>query len=289
MPLWHFVVAGFFKAMYKLYIFLAFIFCFSTSLLAADWNDLWLTRDQQAKKAMDIGNYDAATELFEDPSWLASAQYQAGKYSLSAQSFLDANNDDGLYNYANSLVKMGQFPQAIKAYEMVIQKEPNAEDAIFNRDLIQELLDQQQDNENKSQSEESSDDGEEGEESDSQEGKSKEASGSQKDDGQSNDQDEDDSVSQDEMNQEDLEAIERELKKAAQEQAEEQKEENTEKMNGIEDRADQEQQQAMEQWLRRIPDDPGGLLRRKFRYQYQKQGLDQDGNQLWPDDGVQPW
>ena len=25
----------------------------------------------------------------------------------------------------------------------------------------------------------------------------------------------------------------------------------------------------MEQWLRRVPDDPGGLLRNKFRYQYQ--------------------
>ena len=27
--------------------------------------------------------------------------------------------------------------------------------------------------------------------------------------------------------------------------------------------------QATEQWLRRIPDDPGGLLRRKFLYQSQ--------------------
>ena len=27
------------------------------------------------------------------------------------------------------------------------------------------------------------------------------------------------------------------------------------------------EQQALEQWLRRVPDDPGGLLRRKFRYQ----------------------
>ena len=282
---------GFFKAMFKLLVFLAFTFCLSTSLLAADWNDLWLTKDQQAKKAMDVGNYDVAVELFEDPLWRASAQYQAGNYSASAQSFLDANNDDGLYNYANSLVKMGQFPQAIKAYEMVIQKESNAEDAIFNRDLIQELLDQQQDNENKSQSEQSSDDGKEGEESDGQEeGESEKASGSQQSDGQSSDQDEDDSVTQDEMNQEDLEAIERELEKAAQEQTEKQEDEKTpEKTNGIEERADQEQQQAMEQWLRRIPDDPGGLLRRKFRYQYQRQGFDQDGNQLWPDDGVQPW
>ena len=31
-----------------------------------------------------------------------------------------------------------------------------------------------------------------------------------------------------------------------------------------------ENQQAMEQWLRRIPDDPGGLMRRKFIYQYKR-------------------
>ena len=29
-----------------------------------------------------------------------------------------------------------------------------------------------------------------------------------------------------------------------------------------------EQQQANEQWLKRIPDDPAGLLKRKFKYQY---------------------
>lgn len=29
-----------------------------------------------------------------------------------------------------------------------------------------------------------------------------------------------------------------------------------------------EQQQALEQWLRRVPDDPGGLLRNKFKWQY---------------------
>lgn len=32
----------------------------------------------------------------------------------------------------------------------------------------------------------------------------------------------------------------------------------------------EEQKQALEQWLRRVPDDPGGLLRNKFRYQYQQ-------------------
>ena len=48
-------------------------------------------------------------------------------------------------------------------------------------------------------------------------------------------------------------------------------------------------EQAAEQWLRRIPEDPGGLLRRKFLYQYQRLGIDQDGNYVWPGDEEQPW
>ncbi len=35
-----------------------------------------------------------------------------------------------------------------------------------------------------------------------------------------------------------------------------------------EDNLNPEQRQAVENWLRRVPDDPGGLLRRKFLYQY---------------------
>ena len=36
------------------------------------------------------------------------------------------------------------------------------------------------------------------------------------------------------------------------------------------DSLDAEQQQALEQWLRQIPDDPGELLRRKFWYEQQQ-------------------
>jgi len=38
----------------------------------------------------------------------------------------------------------------------------------------------------------------------------------------------------------------------------------------LENRKDLEQQQAVQQWMQRIPDDPGGLLRNKFMYQYQQ-------------------
>jgi len=46
-----------------------------------------------------------------------------------------------------------------------------------------------------------------------------------------------------------------------------------------------EQQQALEQWLRRVPDDPGGLMRNKFNYQYrvnEREGKHiQEQEQVW--------
>jgi len=42
-----------------------------------------------------------------------------------------------------------------------------------------------------------------------------------------------------------------------------------------------EEQKATEQWLKRIPDDPGGLLRRKFLYQYKQIPNQNDDNEPW--------
>ena len=41
---------------------------------------------------------------------------------------------------------------------------------------------------------------------------------------------------------------------------------------GTEHPLSEEQRLACEQWLRRIPDDPGGLLRRKFALEYRARG-----------------
>ena len=40
-------------------------------------------------------------------------------------------------------------------------------------------------------------------------------------------------------------------------------------------------EQAEAQWLRRIPDDPGGLLRNKFRYQYSRQQPERTEDEPW--------
>jgi Ca-activated chloride channel family protein len=47
---------------------------------------------------------------------------------------------------------------------------------------------------------------------------------------------------------------------------------------------DIEKDQAMQQWLRRVPDDPSGLLREKFRYESrlrQQQGKSRESKQIW--------
>jgi Ca-activated chloride channel family protein len=47
---------------------------------------------------------------------------------------------------------------------------------------------------------------------------------------------------------------------------------------------DIERDQAMQQWLRRVPDDPSGLLREKFRYESRKrqqQGKSRATDKIW--------
>ena len=91
------------------------------------------------------------------------------------------------------------------------------------------------------------------------------------------------------MNAEDMKALQEELQRAAEAAESGEKPQQMSDAELAQLRQQQEQEQAMEQWLRRIPDDPGGLLRRKFRHQYQRSGTDQDGNSVWPDNEVQPW
>jgi len=258
-------------------------------LYAFGWIDLWKTKNQQAKEAFDNGDYDTAVSLFTDPKWLAVANYDAKNFQESAQIFNSIDDSDSLYNYANSLAKSGQFKKALEIYNEVIDIENKPEDAIYNRDLIMNLLKEQEskgenDNNEQSSNEGSSGDNSQDEMSENSEEAQKESSS---EDGNNDDQNDLDS-NREQSNEEDIEAIERELEKAA-DNSENELQENTSNETEVDERMVQEQQQALEQWLRRIPDDPGGLLRRKFRYQYQRQGVDQDGNQIWPGDGVQPW
>ena len=272
------------------FLLLLTIMPIDNSVYALDWNDFWKTRDQQAKEAMESGDYDKAIELFEDSEWLAAAHYKAGNYRQSANGYNNNSNIDHLYNHANSLAKIGQFEEAIENYEKVIAEEPNAEDALYNLNLLKDLLSENQSSEENNDDGQSSEEASTGEQSQQQNGDESEQSDNEGNSRTGDSDDESDANPNQKLsNEEDIEAIEKELERAAEENSNQEPQQEDNNESGIEGRMAQEQQQAMEQWLRRIPDDPGGLLRRKFRYQYQRQGIDQDGNQIWPNEGAQPW
>jgi len=263
---------------------------------AFTWQDLWRTPDQQAVRQLEDGNAADAAALFENPAWRAVANYRAGEYSGSAAGFSGFEDTDSLYNLGNSLARLGEFDSAIDAYEEVLERNPDDEDARYNRDLLKDLIEQQQDSQNGDQGDQQNN-AESGGGAQQSEGASQSDQAGQEgesgDPGAEGEQGEASVRDEEAASQEDLEAMQAELERAAQEAmqqaAEAEEQEGMSEAEAQAMRRAQEQQQAMEQWLRRIPDDPGGLLRRKFRYQYQRQGRDQDGNSLWPDNEEQPW
>jgi len=250
---------------------------------AASWSDLWRNKDQQAERALEAGDAGEAAALFENPDWQAVADYRVGDYAGSAKVFAENSDTRNLYNLANAMAFQGELDSAIDTYEQVLEVEPDNEDAAYNLELVKSLKEQQE-REQESQGDQESEEepGGEGEQSDSesQEGE----------DGQQGEPQEGDSERGDEeMSEEDMKALQEELKRAAEEAESGEQPQQMSEAELAELREQQEQEQAMEQWLRRIPDDPGGLLRRKFRHQYQRSGKDQDGNSVWPDNEVQPW
>lgn len=275
---------------------LVFVLPIAEPAHAFSWQDLWLTKDQQAERLLEDGSPADAAGLFKDPDWRAVANYRAGDYGNSAAGFAEREDVHSLYNLGNALAKLGEFESAINAYDEVLEMDPDYADALYNRDLLKDMLEQNQDSQsgdqgNQENSSEAGGGAQQSEgQSDSEQAGQEGASGEPGKEGEQGDASVRD---EDAANQEDMEAMQAELERAAQEamqqSAEGQEEEGMTQAEAEAMRRAQEQQQAMEQWLRRIPDDPGGLLRRKFRYQYQRQGRDQDGNNLWPDDEVQPW
>jgi len=257
---------------------------------ASLWDDLWLNKDQQAQRALESGSPADAAVLFDDTEWRGVARYQAGDYTGSAAEFAESGDARNLYNLANAMAQQGELDAAIDAYEQVLEMEPSDEDAQYNLDLVKGLKDQQeQEQQSQGDDQQSTENpGGEGQESDGESQQDQEGSEGSSESQQSQESDSS-QRGEEEMSEEDLKALQEELQRAAEEAEQGEQPQQLSEAELAELRQQQEQQQAMEQWLRRIPDDPGGLLRRKFRYQYQRYGKDQDGKDVWPDDEVQPW
>ncbi len=265
--------------------------------VAAGWRDLWATPDQQGAAAYEAGRHGEAAELFRDPAWQAAARYRAGDYSASADLLADVDGADAAYNRGNALARQGDYEAAIAAYEEALAADPDNEDARYNRDLLRQLQNQQQSGgEGQPQQGESSENGEQQQGGESGEQQSSEGEQEQQSAGaESGETEESGTESQAQSTPADEQATIDELREEMRKQAEREPGDEGQEAPpqyaelSPEERSRQEQAQAMEQWLRRVPNDPGGLLRRKFMDQYRRQGRDQDGNRLWTDEPVEPW
>ena len=107
---------------------------------AAQWQELWLNRDQRARVLLDQGHYRQAAQLFRDPRWRGVALYLAGDYAAAADSFGRADDALAHYDRGNALLRLGRTREAVAAYQEALKRKPDYDRARRNLDLARRLL-----------------------------------------------------------------------------------------------------------------------------------------------------
>ena len=261
---------------------------------------LWQRTDQRARAAFEAGDLAAARELAPDPSLRGAAAYRGKDWSAAAQDFAAGDSADAQYNLGNALAMAGDYEQALAAYDKALAREPDMADALANRKTVEDALKQRTPPEQKQQDKQNQDKTDQEKQGESQQGQDKQGQGKsdqgkpdedkQGENRQGQNQQDKNQVGEDEQGQrpeatpaasEDAQreadaAAKREMQQAlARQSASEQASQSDQSSKsaaelGPEDREKSEHQQALQQWLRRVPDDPGGLLRWKFALEYER-------------------
>jgi len=226
------------------------------------WEDTWLRKDQQAYRALAEDDAEKAAALARDPELSGEAWFRSGDYANAAGAWTQASSADAYYNQGNALALLGELDAAIKAYDQALEMEPDMPDALHNRAVLEQMKKQQEQEQQQQQEGEQGDSEDSESSSEQQEGDQSQESESQQEQGEEQGEE-----------QESEEQGEQSEGEGSDQQGEQQME--------LSEAWSEEDAQAMEQWLRRIPDDPGGLLRRKFRNQHQSRGAPEDEKESW--------
>lgn len=244
---------------------------------AFDWDWLWLNDNQRAYQALQQEQPQQAATLFNDPKWKAAAEYRSGNFAEADTLLQGSTATADLYNRANAVAKQGRYEEAIDLYEQVLQQRPGHEDAKYNRDLLNKLMQEQQ----QQSSSQQSDQGQTKDQQDQQDQQGQQQSGEQSQSEQQPDQNSQNSEGE-QSDQDRQQQRDQAQQQAEQDETESDQQQETESQAATE-LAQQldEEEQASEQWLRRIPDDPAGLLRRKFKYQYQQNERKNNTSKYW--------
>lgn len=264
--------------------------------------DWWLTPEQQAARAWEKGDNDKLTSIAPNNEWRGAAAYRSENYDQALEAFKARDGEPlglrELYNEATTNIQLGDYANAIAQLEEVLAEQPENANAVRNRDIAVRLLEleqQSQQNENgeggdgesgdeqqsseegeQSDTDSQSENGESSEsesgEQDSEQPQADESSGEpesgESDEGEPNENSDDASdegTTSEEEREAEIDAAREALQAAAEESAKDAEQDQSETMAGsLSDEPLSEEDQATEQWLRQIPDDPDDLLRRKL-------------------------
>ena len=247
--------------------------------------DLWARRDQQAARAIERGDTDRAVAVAPDHRWRGTALYRGGRYDESVAAFDGGDAADDHYNRGNALARAGDLRAALDAYREALAREPGHEDAEHNRELVESLLDAQQDQQG-GDGERDGDGSPTAEEGAADDGSPNRAPRRPEEALQPGERDESGggapqaeggthggerarSAQASEGSRGTRAGDEHEVDARGGSAA---SADRTRGGIGTEHPLSEERRLAYEQWLRRIPDDPGGLLRRKFALEYRGRG-----------------
>ncbi|WP_233435794.1 tetratricopeptide repeat protein [Legionella jordanis] len=242
------------------------------------WKNLWQTKDQQGQVLMAEGKFKEAQKTFQQQAWKAAAAYRAGNYKEAAEYYSAMQNAEGFYNEGNALAMSKQYEQAIKAYDKALALNPEHRDAEYNRKLIQDLLSQnqqdqnQQDQNQQGQNQQGQNQQGQNQQGQNQQGQNQQGQNQQGQNQQGQNQQGQNQQGQNQQgqkqqgqNQQGQNQQGQNQKNTKQNQEEKQVNQHGQAAGVSAESADEvQQQQSKEQWLKLIPDDPGGLLREKF-------------------------
>ena len=231
---------------------------------AFSFEDLWLRADQQGQRLLDAQQPAAAAQRFSDPRWQGQALYQAGEYAAAAERFANGETASDHYNRGNALAHSNELEAAVEAYTQALELQPELAQAQKNKALVEELLRQNQQQQNPADNPQ-------------QPNEQQDTSSSQPQTGQADP----DTQPQTEPAPAQPAEPEGDGEKPAKPGSDDadtpptspqddDSDNHEEQIANAEPSLDGERRQALEQWLRQIPDDPGELLRRKFRLEQQQ-------------------
>ena len=231
---------------------------------AMSFTDLWLRPDQQGQRLLEQKKPLEAVEHFKDPLWQGIALYQAGDYAAAAERFAEVNSASAHYNRGNALARSGELEAAIDAYEQALELQPDLQVAAQNKALIEQILEQQS-AESHPTPDKTDQNPAEPEQAPPISTSNNSATGDTTHHQESSSATEPDAPANSDDTLEPPPGSEPQPGETPNEDST-----TTRPLAPTSDHLDEEHRQALEQWLRQIPDNPSELLRRKFWYEQQQ-------------------